>query len=505
MGVWGGAKGRFSDAAVFHPKGERIATALGMSLRKRSSPAEGEFLFEIDEHPIEESLTALGGVPLLARTLRSLDVPGNVRRHVTTKKRQRGFDEATYIESFVVLQAVGGDCPDDFETLREDPGLAEMLGHEVPSPEAARKFLYQFHDEQATRQAQQQLPLGRVSAIAAENEPLHGLAEVDQELVRELGRRSRQKIATVDLDATIIESRKREAQPTYQGGRGYQPMLALCAELDVVVADQFRDGNVPAIQEPLSMARRAFEALPETVEEFDFRGDAACYETALLDWLREENRENGPQGFIGFAVSAPMTKPLRQAIVEGPAAKWETYRDDAEAFVECAPVDYYRGEPRAEDYRQPLRYLAIRVTNKQKGLFADGGAAKYFAVVTNLWEWKPRRLLEWHREKQGSIEALHDMLKNELAAGMMPCGRFGANAAWLRLNVITHNTLTAMKRLALPPELLRARPKRLRFLIFHTPGKLVHHARRTLLGLPRAWRRFSNWRWALEQLPLPAS
>ena len=42
---------------------------------------------------------------------------------------------------------------------------------------------------------------------------------------------------------------------------------------------------------------------------------------------------------------------------------------------------------------------------------------------------------------------------------------FGANAAWLRLAMITHNLLTALKRLALPAELLRARPKRLRFLI----------------------------------------
>lgn len=476
-----------------------------MSLRKRSSPAEGEFLFEIDEQPLEECLTALGGVPLLVRTLRSLDVPGHIRRHVALKKRQRGFDEATYVESFVVLQAVGGDCPDDFEVLREDAGLSEMLGHELPSPEAARKFLYQFHDPRAITQAQQQLPLSRVSAVPSETEPLRGLAEVNQELVREFGRRCGQKIATVDLDATIIESTKREAQPTYEGSRGYQPMLALWAELDVVVADQFRDGNVPAIQDPLSVAQRAFQALPEGVKEYYFRGDAACYETGLLDWLRDEQRENGPQGFVGFAVSAPMTKPLKEAIVAVAEEKWETYRDDAEALLECAPVDYYPGPPRADDYREPLRYIAIRVKRKQGELFADGSEAKYFAVVTNLWDWSARRLLQWHREKQGSIEALHDVLKNELAAGVMPCGRFGANAAWLRLNAITHNTLTAMKRLALPPELLRARPKRLRFLIFHTPGKLVHHARRVLLRLPRAWRRFGGWRWALEQLPLPAS
>ncbi len=82
-----------------------------MSLRKRPGPAEGEFLFEIDEQPLEECLTALGGVPLLVRTLGSLDVPGNVRRQIAVKKRQRGFDEATCAESCVVLPAAGGDCP----------------------------------------------------------------------------------------------------------------------------------------------------------------------------------------------------------------------------------------------------------------------------------------------------------------------------------------------------------------------------------------------------------
>ena len=58
---------------------------------------------------------------------------------------------------------------------------------------------------------------------------------------------------------------------------------------------------------------------------------------------------------------------------------------------------------------------------------------------------------------------------------------FGANAAWLRLAVIAHNVLQALKRLALPAELLTARPKRLVFLLFNMPGRLVHHARRLIL------------------------
>jgi hypothetical protein len=62
----------------------------------------------------------------------------------------------------------------------------------------------------------------------------------------------------------------------------------------------------------------------------------------------------------------------------------------------------------------------------------------------------------------------------------------------------------ALKRLALPAELLTARPKRLRFLILNTPGKLIHHARRTILRLARTANRFSAWRRALGVLPLPA-
>src|SRR5260370_28603129 len=94
-------------------------------------------------------------------------------------------------------------------------------------------------------------------------------------------------------------------------------------------------------------------------------------------------------------------------------------------------------------------------------------------------------MIEWHPEKAGTIEGAHDVVKNELATGVLPSKYFGANAAWLRLAVISYKVLTALKRLALPADLLRARPKRLRFLIFYTAGRLVHHARQMSLLLAR--------------------
>jgi len=253
-----------------------------------------------------------------------------------------------------------------------------------------------------------------------------------------------------------------------------------------------------------SPAEGAFQALPETVREFYFRGDSACEEDSLLAWLRDEQRQDGPQGKIGFAVSARMSPGLHAAIRAVSEVRWQPYNEDATAIRECAEVDYVPEESMENRHREPLRYIAIRIRKKQGELFADGSVVKHFAVASNLWDWPARKLLQWHRAKAGSIEAAHDVIKNELAGGVMPSKYFGANAAWLRLVVLTFNLLTALQRLALPPELLTARPKRLRFLIFPAPGKLVHHARCTLLRLARTWNRFGNWRHALGLLPLPA-
>ncbi len=126
---------------------------------------------------------------------------------------------------------------------------------------------------------------------------------------------------------------------------------------------------------------------------------------------------------------------------------------------------------------QPLRCVAIRIRRRQEEWFSDGGEVKHFAIESNRWELKPRQPIQWHREKAGTVEAVHDVGKNELAGGVMPSKYFGANAAWLRLAVIADNVLTALKRIALSAELLRVRPKRLRFLIFNTAGRLVQHAR----------------------------
>jgi hypothetical protein len=477
-----------------------------MAKSEKRSPTESPLLFEIDPEPLPETLTALGGVPLLVQTFRSLGLPAAVREHVHIKQRQRGYDEATFVESFVVLNAVGGECLDDFARLREDAGLSELIGHGIPSPEAARQFLYQFHEAEKIEDAKRQRTAEQIAYIPEETAALEGLGMVNRILVQRLGERCPdQRIATVDQDATIIESRKQEALRAYEGERGYQPMLAVWAEMNVVLADEFRDGNVPAMMEPLTVAKAAFKALPATVNTYYYRADSASHESHLVNWLRNEKRPEGPEGFIGFAISARMSPALQGAIARVPAENWKAYGDPhPQEIRECAEVSFVPGEKSEHKDTQPLRYVGIRIRKRQEGLFEDGNAARHFAVVTNIEEWGAGRLIQWHREKAGTIEGVHDVMKNELGGGVLPCKYFGANAAWLRMTVIAHNAMTALKRLALPAELLAARPKRLRFLILNTPGRVVHHARKILLRLAIGAESIATWIEAMNLLPVEA-
>jgi hypothetical protein len=154
-----------------------------------------------------------------------------------------------------------------------------------------------------------------------------------------------------------------------------------------------------------------------------------------------------------------------------------------EGRKEWADVEFIPTASSVKKDMKPDRYLAIRVRPWQGELFSDGNSYHYYAVVTNRWEMEGEELLRWQRERCGSVEKVHDVVKNDLAGGVMPCGRFYANAAWWRLNCLCYNVISIMKRKGLPKSFWPVRMKALRFHLIGVAGKVVSHARMTFLKI----------------------
>jgi len=411
--------------------------------------------FELDSTIDDSLVTAHAGVPLVAELFRASGAAAVMDANVQIKSRKRGLPASAMAESLFALWSAGGERCEDMRRLREDGALSALLGYELPAATTARDFLESFHADD--------LPLwqaGAKASVPSESPALAGLAASNLRLLAWGQERTPEKTATLDVDASIYATAKESTTTAYDGERGYQPVVAVWAERDLIVADEFRDGNVPAHSGNERVIRRAVESLPPGVEKIYVRGDTALYEHDVLRYLDGAD--------IGYAISAVMTRELKAATEAVEESEWKLLAEEASAYRQWTEIAFC---PDDGDHRKvgPVarRYLAIRIRKRQGSLFADGTDRRHFAVVTNL-DWDGAKVLKWSRKKAGTVEHVHDVMKNGLAAGCFPSGKFGANAAWFRLNVICYNLLSLFKRETLPVEFWTAKPKKLRFALLNS-------------------------------------
>jgi hypothetical protein len=74
-------------------------------------------------------------------------------------------------------------------------------------------------------------------------------------------------------------------------------------------------------------------------------------------------------------------------------------------------------------------------------------------------------------------------MKEDLAGGKLPSGRFGENAAWWAIMILAFNLASAMKRLALKEAWVSKRMKAIRFSLISLPGRVLTHARELAIRL----------------------
>ena len=87
-----------------------------------------------------------------------------------------------------------------------------------------------------------------------------------------------------------------------------------------------------------------------------------------------------------------------------------------------------------------------------------------------------REIVAWAHDRCGRGEEVHAVLKNDMAAGLMPSGRIGANGVWLEMAALALNLTALLRRAALGEGWLWRRMKSLRAALPLTFARISNHA-----------------------------
>ena len=480
---------------------------------------QGVLPFSYECEPNESGMTALAGLPAYLELAAVAKLTDSIERYLgVCHLKQQGWTDTQIIMSLILLNIAGGDCVDDLRILEEDEGLVKVVqrvgfsGHpRKERREQARRWrkecnrafpsasvIFRYLKNFVNKEEEKKRGMGQ-AFIPEPNGALSGLGRVNADLLIFAQKHSPQSQATLNIDASIVETSKQDALFSYKGYQSYQPLSVGWSEQDLVVYSQFRDGNVPAAFQNFEALQKSLEILPQGVQKVYLRSDTAAYQQDLLIYCARGR--NKRFGVIEFAIGADVTDAFRIAVQETDKEDWHKLmrevdgeqRETGQEWAEvCYVPDWAARSKNGPDYR----FIATRELLRQQpfpGLEVqlpfptyDQGQKHYklHGIVTNR-DLAGEDLIHWYRERCSQGEEMHSIMKSDLAGGQFPSGQFGANAAWWQIMLLAFNLNSLMKHLALPENWGSKRLKALRFGLINQAGRVVQHSRQLFIRLNR--------------------
>ena len=83
-----------------------------------------------------------------------------------------------------------------------------------------------------------------------------------------------------------VEGEKQDAHITYQGVRGYMPMLGYLYESGVCLVDEFREGNESPGAGHVAFYRQCTDRMPVGTRIARYRADSASYQADVVNELQ---------------------------------------------------------------------------------------------------------------------------------------------------------------------------------------------------------------------------
>jgi hypothetical protein len=390
--------------------------------------------------------------------------------------RSRVHDRGKVLVQAMLMLAGGGEACSDIERLRAQPSLFGVV--------ASDSTLYRT-----------------IRAIDAD--ALEGVWEAMAETRAPVWRRSSTTTGTapvvLDLDASLVDIHSENKEGTaanYKRGFGFSPMFCFADATGEALGAMLRPGNATAnsIADQLAVLDAAIAQLPARIATGHQRGDdparvrrgvevrtdsAGC-SARLAGEFRARN--------VAFAVVARTNPQVKAAISRAvddesrwaPALTQAGDECDGAAVAELTDLIDLTGWPEGTRFivrREPLHpgaqtSLFPSLDYRFWGQFTDRAGSAVDADV--------------HLRAHAHVE---DHIRRLKASGLerFPFTDLDANRAWLALVCFAADLVRWFQLLCLRGPLANAEPKTLRWQLWHTPARVVRHARQIIVRVLDDW------------------
>jgi hypothetical protein len=349
------------------------------------------------------------------------------------------YHESDHVLNFAFNALAGGECMQDMELRRNDPGFLDALGAQrIPDPTTAGDFCRRF-DEPAINTLQDVFDDIRIRLW--KQQPTDFFAQ-----------------ARIEADGSLVGTTgecKQGMDFAYDGTCGYHPLLISLANTREVLRIVNRPGNRPshegaahALDQAIATCRRA------GFRKILLRGDSDFSQTKHLDGWDDQDVEfifgydNVPslvaQVETSDLVWQPLTRPARYEVATTPRQRPTNIKD---AIVVQRGYETLRlkNEDVAHIVYRPVacnreyRMVVVRknISKEQGGMWLYD-EFRYFFYITNDWKSTPEEIV-FSANDRCHQENLIQQLKNGLYALKSPLNTLESNWAYMVMTALAWN------------------------------------------------------------------
>jgi len=391
----------------------------------------------------DERLTRRTGLILINRFGDKISLPQKINSAFREPGSNRGLPASEYVLSMAEMLIDGATCLEDIRLFENDEAYKEMaeIKH-YPTSDAIGDWLRR-----------------------------HGGPDGEQRLWRVLssliqsGMIGGGNAHTLDIDGTLIEADKGDAEMSYKGFRAYHPMLGGCVEHGFFTGSLFQQGNLSPQQGLVDFIIQCRKNAPGFFSTV--RSDSAAFNHHVINYCFDNN--------LRFSITADHDVAVMEAINKIPESEWiegKNDDDDLPRGYEVAETVHCL-EKSARSFR-----LVVKRTRRYSQHDLFDGPYHYWIIATNVpQKEKDAQAMIHFQNARGEFEKMIGELKHHYGLDHMPCGQFDANGLYFTIGILAFTLVQLLKRDYFGSEWKKKSVRSLRYYWLHVPSRIVSHAR----------------------------